>query len=107
MYSHVEKRNVRAHPEVITVLMDQPEKCSAHYIMLGNGKYTTRWGCAGDIASVLTGVPSYQKCFSNLLNNNISNIIYKDCVFLDIISSSELMNFFLHLIIQKNVSSVQ
>ena len=34
MYSQIKKRNVRVHPEIITDLMDQPEKCSANYIML-------------------------------------------------------------------------
>ena len=94
MYSQIKRRNIRVHPEFFTVLMDQPEKRSANYIMLGNGKYTSRWGCAGDIASVLTGIPSCQKCFSNLLSNNISNTICKDCVSWNTDSSSGLTDFF-------------
>ena len=93
MYSQVHERNVRVHPEIFTVLMDQPEKRSANCIMLGNGKFTARWGYAADIAAVLTGIPSCHDCFRKLLMNNVPYPLCKKCVSWNIASKSGLMDF--------------
>ncbi len=50
-------------------LMDQPEQQSANYVMLGTSNYTTRWGHAGDFASVASGIPACCACLAVLLSS--------------------------------------
>lgn len=63
------KRDVYVHFELFVSLMDQPERRSANYIMLGTSTFTARWGHAGDFASVISGIPACPACFARLTSN--------------------------------------
>jgi len=63
------KKDVFVHLELFVSLMDQPERRSANYIMLGTSTFSARWGHAGDFASVASGIPACTTCLLVLLNN--------------------------------------
>ena len=58
---------VRVHAEIFVYLMDQPERRSSNYIMLGNSTYSSQWGKAADIGYAATYLPSCNSCQRNLL----------------------------------------
>lgn len=62
------KQNVLVYLELIASLQDQPERRKSNYIMLGGGKFTSRWGYSLDIAAVASNVPACAQCCRMNLN---------------------------------------
>ena len=57
-YSMNSQSYVRVHAEIFVNLMDQPERRSSNYIMLGNSTYSSQWGKSADIGNSVTYLPS-------------------------------------------------
>jgi len=56
---------VNVHAEIFVTLQDQPERRGANYIMLGNGRYTSRFGYAIDLLQLSDKIPACTDCFYN------------------------------------------
>ena len=65
-YSGAEKKFMNVHAELFVTLQDQPERRGANYIMLGNGKYTSRFGYAVDFLQVYEKIAACEKCHKNV-----------------------------------------
>jgi hypothetical protein len=48
--------NACVHLELVASLQDQPEHRASNYLMLGSGKYSTRWGHSADISSLIAKI---------------------------------------------------
>jgi hypothetical protein len=53
---------VHVYMEIVASLQDQPEQRSCNALMLGYGKYSSRWGFTGDLATVAHHIPSCVAC---------------------------------------------
>lgn len=72
-YSAKQKKMINVGGEIFVLLQDQPERRSASYIMLGNGRYTVRFAIAIDLCVLAAGIPACSKCFEKLLKNDYIN----------------------------------
>ena len=85
---------INVHGEIFVSLQDQPERRSANYIMLGNGRYTARFGMAIDLCAVAAGIPACSKCFEKLLRNDYINTNpCKQCTAWEMDVKSSILDF--------------
>ena len=65
-YCGAQKKIVNVHVELFVTLQDQPERRGANYIMLGNGRYTSRFGYAIDLIQIQEKNPACDNCLHDI-----------------------------------------
>ena len=67
-YYGLSRQMENLHGELLFSLQDQLKHRSANCIILGNGKYTSRFGMTVDVCDVASGFAACKLCFSKLLS---------------------------------------
>ena len=74
------RENVLVHLDLFVSLMDQPERRSANYIMLGTSTFTARWGHAGDFTAMASGIPACASCMQSKLGMTGLNTMTEEAI---------------------------
>ncbi len=56
-YSKAARANVGIYLELVASLQDQPERQGTNHLMLGSGRYSTRWGYSGNLSQISKVIP--------------------------------------------------
>ena len=59
--------------------MDQPERRSMNYMMLGNSTFSARFRYSCDIVLIINVLPSCDACFNNMRKNVAFEHINQSC----------------------------
>jgi hypothetical protein len=80
--------------DILCALQDQPERRTSLCLMMGNSRFSPRWGFSFDYKFVKKHVVSCSNCFEILLDKKVPDSDCKDCVDWNICSTnSQLLQF--------------
>ena len=89
------KCNVCVFASLFCSLMDQPERRSANFLMLGRSRYTAKWGIAMDFVAVASKIPACETCWLSILHNHMTatHTPCVNCVNWDTVRDNGLLSY--------------
>ena len=79
VYCGAYKKILRVHAQIYSAQQDAPERAAFTHVAAGNSTYTALSGYCGDLTATLVPIPSCERCYQSLLDNDASDNTCTSC----------------------------